>query len=254
MKSLSVAILIALSISAILFGIFNVFGVGTQVAAPLASSSLSLITFIHDKVDKAFSAGKSRVNPGIVPVSGFDIHWPFMLVHVTLITIGMCELANFVYAIPSYLLVNGESSSLGPNALFLITALFSMPAIAWGVFLLGRWTGIRAAKRGYWILPVGFCIGRGLEDLVIFGLLPGPRRFLLEGIRTGPGVISLIVTFCMVLGFGIFGVWRGNRVRLGAYFNSLLRQVPESTRATLLSMTYDEAKGAKAAVHDAVTI
>ena len=45
----------------------------------------------------------------------------------------------------------------------------------------------------------------------------------------------------LLIGIGELGVWRGNRVRFGAYFNSLLRQVSEPTRATLLAMTYEEA-------------
>ena len=246
MKSLSVAILIALAVSGLFFTIFHLFGVGSQVAAPLASSSLGLITFIHDKVDKAFSSGKSRVSPGIVPVSGFDIHWPFMLVYVILISVAVCELSSFIYgALAEFSSSLARIYDSAPDAFLETTAMLSIPAVAWGIFLLGRWVGIRTAKAGYWILPLGFAMGRAIEILAMYRFVPEARPSLTMAFDTKIGLISTTALGFFVIGCGEFGVWRGDRIRFGAYFNSLLKHVSGSTRQTLLSMTYEEAKNTK---------
>jgi hypothetical protein len=246
MKSLGAAIGIAIAVCIALFAMFHAFGVGDKVAAPLASSALGLITFIHDKLEKALSAGKSPVSPGIVPVSEFDIRWPYMLVYITLTLIGIFELSNLLYLFPTMLLSSlGHTANTPANELATIGILATMalPIVAWAIYLVGRWTGIRSAKAGYWLLPLGILISRSLEIAALLMFFPVLRPGF--ALVTNPAVMAVVGTMAALLvGIGELGVWRGNRVRFGAYFNSLLRQVSEPTRATLLAMTYEEANAA----------
>lgn len=238
------AIGIAVAVCLALFALFHAFGVGDKVAGPLASSALGLITFIHDKLDQALTSGKSPVSPGIVPVSGFDIRWPFMLVYTTLTLIGIFELVNLTYYFPAIIVSKlGNGSGFNQAVIMAILATISLPLIAWTIFLVGRWAGIRSGRAGYWLLPVAIVLSRSLEITALYFLVPTTRAFF-AGLSNPVGLAAVSIVLVLLLGIGELGVWRGNQVRFGAYFNSLLRQVSEPTRATLLAMTYEEAHAA----------
>jgi hypothetical protein len=244
MKSLGIALAITLLFCAVLFAIFRAFGVMDQVAAPLASAALPLITFFHDKVDKAFTKGTSEISPGIVPVKAFSIRWPIMLCYTCLITLGLIEVANFIYLIPvRFLGLGNKFSSMQEVGM---AALLGMPITCWGVFLLGRWVGIRNGKAGYWILPVGFAISRIVESILLYFRAPGFKQTLLGMYQSKLVAAAAVSILAFIIACGLLGVWRGNRIRFGAYFNSLLKQVSATTRETLLAMTFDEAKASKA--------
>jgi hypothetical protein len=240
MKSLGIAIGIVLAVSAVLFGIVHAFGVGDKVAGPLAGSTLGFITFVHDKVEKALSSGRSRVNPGIVPFAGFDIRWPYMLVYATLSFVAILEFSNIVSMTP--LLIFQSTENLSSQVMLGIVAVLSIPMVCTGIFLLGRWAGMRSAKAGYWIIPVALVLGRALDFLVIYFFVPSARSMFLGALREAANFAGSMVLLLLLIAIGILGVWRGNRSRFGAYFNSLLKQVSQPTRDALLAMTFEEAK------------
>jgi len=244
MKSLGIAIGIVIAVAALLFGIVHAFGVTDKVAGPLAGSALGFITFIHDNVDKALSSGRSRVTPGVVPVTEFDIRWPLMVVYGTLIVVGIFEMTDFLFSFP-VLAVAGLNKGMTEQMLLGLLGIMSLPTIGWSIFLLGRWMGIRSSTAGYWILPLCLVMGRGLDVLFTVILFPSARSILMMGLSYGT-VVMLAITglFILLSLLGMFGVWRGNRIRFGAYFNSLLNQVSASTRDTMLALTFEEAKAA----------
>jgi hypothetical protein len=243
MKSLAISIGIVIATIALLFWMFHAFGVGDKVAGPLASLFLGSITFIHDKVDKALSSGKSRVSPGIVPITSFDIRWPYMLVYATLTFVAILELADVINFFPEMFLL-WLTRSLPREIGVGLAMAFAVPTVAWGIFFLGRWVGIRSAKTGYWILPLSIWLGGALDIAGAYFFVPSMRPILQANLQRSyvvKGVVFYALFLCVV---GMLGVWRGNRVRFGAYFNSLLKEVSESTRTTLLAMTFEEAKAA----------
>jgi hypothetical protein len=250
MRSLAISLAIVVAMAAALFGLFHVFGVVDKVAGPIASSALGFITFVHDQVDKALSSGKSRVTPGIVPVDEFTIRWPWMLVYATSILVAIFELIALIFLKPGvYFASMVDSHRLGLDPVQLavgLTAVMSLPTICWCVFLLGRWVGIRSARAGYWILPVSILLSRALELGLVYFEGPEERAFLMGyfngALPAGAVLNGLGGSVAVVAGMALIGVWRGNRIRFGAYFNSLLARVSGATKNTLLAMTYEEAR------------
>ena len=255
MKTLGIAFGIMLVISGTLFFIFRAFGVGTHAAGPLATGSLTLFTFIHSKVETMLKGG-SRVSPGIVPLKSYEIPRPLMILYATLTIIGILEFANILYAVPIAILAASLRSSADIDTVLqlMISTLgfVSIPAVCWGVFLVGRWTGIRSGRSGYWIICVAMCLARGLDWIAgyfssstirgFFKSFSGNRHSLLI-----EGLVLLLMIALLTL-VGMLGVWRGKKIRFGAYFNSLLKQLPDSTRGTLLQIAFEEASSRNGAV------
>jgi hypothetical protein len=221
------------------------FGIITQVAGPIASSSFGLITFVHDKVEKSFSQQTSKITPGIVPLEDFSIRWPYMLLYSTLLYIGLNEFCGLITS----LLVKALALSM-PNVpqdfVLKLVSVMSLPLVSAGVFFLARWMGIRSGKAAYWLLPVCLVVGRIVELAIASFFMSSFRQTMVGMFRQvhGVWVLGIAVAFVLLSGLGMLGVWVGNRVRFAAYFNSLLKQVSPATRDTLLAMTFEESKAA----------
>ncbi len=189
-------------------------------------------------------SGTVAGDAGIVPVSSFDIRWPYMVVYATTLFIAITELASVVYAFPAVYLMNRSAGSVSTAGAVGLASLMAIPLIGCSLFVLGRWMGVRSAGAAYWILPLAMVLGRAI-DLVLLYFTEPATRSMLSGVAHSPAALAgVCVLFLILLGIGCLGIWRGNRVRFGAYFNSLLKQVSGPTRDTLLAMTYEEAKAA----------
>jgi hypothetical protein len=246
MKSLAIALGIVVAFAAGLFAVCRAFGVVTQVAGPIASSSLGLITFIHDKVEKSFSQSNSKITPGIVPLDAFLIRWPYMLLYASLLVVGIAELGGLIIATPASLLAKAMPS-VPQVFVFSMITIASIPLFGGAIFVLGRWMGIRSAKAAYWLLPVALILGRVVDITVASFFSASFRQLWANGFQNA-NTQSKLATFSVFLAFvacGWAGVWTGNKVRFASYFNSLLSQVSPATRETLLAMTFEEAKSAK---------
>lgn len=241
MKSLALTLAIVLTLCVLLFFGVRAFSVSDKVAGPLASATLGTFTFIHDKVEKALSAGKSPVTPGLVPVRWFIISSPLMLLYACLSFVAIFEVANIFSIFPTEVLVSMANGGIPDEVAIGISGLLALPTIWAATFTLGRWVGVRSAGAGYWIVPVTLVLARLIEFGTMFLLVKEARPMVLNSFSKW-GFVAGLVLLGTIIAVGLLGVWRGNKVRFGAYFNSLLEQIPESSKATLLAMTFEEAR------------
>jgi hypothetical protein len=244
MKTLALAFGIVLTAILVLFFAFRAFGVADKVAGPLASSLLGLITWVHGVVDKALNGSESKFSKRIIPVNEFGISWPLMLVYAGLIVVAIVEAADIVaWVLLKLILQISVVSASRPIQDLALVSVLALPGVFWGIFLLGRWIGVMTGAKGYWILPVSVLTGRFLEALAISIRTPQLFLELLDSFRSVSGVAASVGMLIIATGVGLLGVWRGNRIRIGAYFNYLFKQLPDATRNAILDMTFEEAKG-----------
>ena len=244
MKTLALAFGIVLTAILVLFFACRAFGVADKVAGPLASSLLGLITWVHGVVDKGLNGSESKFAKRIIPVNEFGISSPLMLVYAGLIVVAIVECADIVaWVLLKLILQISVVSASGPIQYLALVSVLALPGVLWGIFLLGRWIGVMTGVKGYWILPVSVLTGRFLEVLVIS--IRTHQLFLesLDSFRSVSGVVASVGMLIIAIGVGLFGVWCGNRIRIGAYFNYLFKQLPDATRNAILDMTFEEAKG-----------
>lgn len=249
MKTLALAFGVVLAAILILFFAFRAFGVADKVAGPLAGSLLGLITWVHGVVDKALNGSESKFSKRIIPVSEFGIRWPFLLVYASLIVVAIIEILDVLALLPTLFIIHTfrvnplDTSSSLQLQYFALMTLIAVPVISWSFFILGRWIGVMAGSRGYWILPLSILIGRSLELLVLAVKEPGFFGEFAHVFHSATSLAAASLIVMAIIGTGLLGVWRGNQVRLGAYFNYLFKQLSDGTRNTILDITFEEAKG-----------
>jgi hypothetical protein len=195
-------------------------------------------------VDKALNGSESKFAKRIIPVNEFGIRSQLMLVYAGLIVVAIVEAADIVaWVLLKLILQISVVSASGPIQYLALVSVRALPGVLWGIFLLGRWIGVMTGVKGYWILSVSVLTGRFLEALVIS--IRTHQLFLesLDFFRSVSGVVASVGMLIIAIGVGLFGVWCGNRIRIGAYFNYLFKQLPDATRNAILDMTFEEAKG-----------
>jgi hypothetical protein len=236
MKALLLAIGVTLGTAIILFFTLSHIGADKSVSSTIAGSALAFFTLVHDKISKALSSeNTSSVTPGIVPIDRYTINPWLMLFYATITIFGVTELAGIALMLPMALAL-GNSGEF-----YKVSGFATLPLLFVVSYLVGRWTGIRSAKSGYWIILLALFVDRTASISFLGFKADADVLALYHTTFTRPGIYGVLLILSLLGLVGIVGVWVGNRNREGVYFNSLLHQVSAPTRVALTAMAFEEA-------------
>lgn len=202
---------------------------------------LPLIGIVRGRIDGRASSTLIPVPEGIVRREGFTLPPHELIVYGALIAVAALQLAGFVAGFAGGAFLE-EGDSVLP--LVVVANVFGSAII---IYLLGAWFGSRARTRPLLTLIAAMLTARALGTIIDFVALPAASfEDVYEQERTwGFFAVSLAgaLVFALVftLVFGFLGIWRGRRMQEAAYFQYLIRRLPERDREALVSMAYEGA-------------
>ena len=109
-----------------------------------------------------------------------------------------------------------------------------------GAYFVGRWIGYRRRERGLLSLILAVALARVslvLSDASVLGLEVMDAYYL----HAGLGSFQLIMSIVLWTTIGLFGYWRGTKMREVMYLYYLVRNLPSDTRKSLVDLAQSEA-------------
>ncbi len=188
----------------------------------------------------------SSASTEIEGYEGFGLPWYTMLVYGTFLFAAAVQAAGFVAGV-SVALAQGNVSDL--RAVLLVDIILGASA---ALFFVGAWLGSRVTQFGIPVLFAVVVLGRVIVAVIDYLALSksqfeevtGLEKSLSTFALTALGGSALFVGLAAI--FGLVGFWHGRRSRLANYLHSLLGQVSEDTRQTIVNLAYEEAQRAEA--------
>jgi hypothetical protein len=241
--SLTVAVLLSLSSSLYLFLSHMLPQIDEHFASEVAAIPFVAMHQISESFEKAFAKRTLKGRSDTVSYGKYLIPWPLMLVYgtVTLLAWGIGGAGIYDTAAQG----DGISTEMLYSGLSTISLLVMVAVNSCGAFFVGKWIGIRCARRGLVVLFICFLSYAFLSSVVSSFSVPEETLSNIHVYSHIQLLIEKIVDIVVYYPIGLLGFWYGKQGRQGKYISYLLGIMPASARETLVDLACDEANRAR---------
>jgi hypothetical protein len=242
MKNLAISFAMSLIASVLIyFGLY--FGLGRslhgEALVGLAAVPFVAVHHIYEALERNQTKRRiARSSENLPTLDALVIRWTLLICYGALIFLGINQLGTGLAAIV-------YNASGGNEELKLpFVAIVALAINVIGVYFLGRWFGVRSKRLGLVSLFFGILLGLVLSKATDFIFVPPAKFKSLVGMDKSWVFFLFVVVVGTVLYTSIaaIGLWRGRRRRLSRYLYYLLTLLPADSRATIVSLAYDEAR------------
>jgi hypothetical protein len=222
------------------------------IAKTLAGLPLIAVKNVYELLEtrRAKAEIRRQHNDAIPMLANYAVPWLSLALQGALVIMGAAWVSTGVsgFSIGFAAGATGQGQLL-INKAFLVTA--SAPLWLVGIYFSGRWIGARSGRLGYTSLLLATAIAVVVLQEIDLEFLNEQelRQFyeLNDISRDWSGfgwrMLWSFKGFLLAALVASSGFYFGRRRRMTRYFAFILRVLPEETRATLLSIAHEEARG-----------
>lgn len=233
MKTLLLALGIALAGIIVVFLVLASAGIDKSIAGTIATAIVGGIPYLRESLDKQGLPGTRRwTNPTVLSFEGFGVPTPRLVLYGTLILAAAMNLASgfggVIIGVSGFKLEEASAVLLG----------FAAVVVYPTAFLVGRWVGRRSISKGVVAVFLIAALARLATTILDMFVMSDQELAAVVGMKAWQQAAIGIPLFFVV---GCLGYWRGRRQRLATYLSYLLGRVSEDTRETIVELAFAEA-------------